>query len=88
MESALATANCLNEHLVSGLGWNQLARISNKSRSQTVGYNSRYRIYAGTRCLGQFAGWTADEAIKQAQRYHPKETITKAVYAGENKKES
>lgn len=48
-----------------------------------MGYKSLYRIYAGERCLGTFGGWTADEAIKQAQKEHPTSLITEAVPNGD-----
>ena len=48
-----------------------------------MGYIGLYKIYAGTKCLGTFRGWTAEEAIKQAQYSYPKSVITKAVHNGD-----
>lgn len=48
-----------------------------------MGYKSLYKIYAGTKCLGTFGGWTADEAIKRAQHRYPTSIITKAVHNGD-----
>jgi len=36
-----------------------------------MGYKSIYKVYDGEKCLGQFGGWTSDEAIKQALIFNP-----------------
>jgi hypothetical protein len=37
-----------------------------------MGYKGIYKVYDETgKCLGQFGGWTADEAIKQCLVFHP-----------------
>lgn len=49
-----------------------------------MGYNSNYRVYVGNKCLGQFSGWTSNDAIKMAQKAHPNVVITKVICLGEN----
>jgi hypothetical protein len=50
-----------------------------------MGYQGTYKVYAGKECLGTFAGWTADEAKEQAQKYNPKSVITSVKHVGENR---
>lgn len=37
-----------------------------------MGYKGVYKVYDETgKCLGQYSGWTGDEAIKQCLIFHP-----------------
>jgi hypothetical protein len=48
-----------------------------------MGYISHYKIYDSKgKCLGTFRGWTGDEAIKSAKKYHPDWDIQSAKHTG------
>lgn len=49
-----------------------------------MGYIGVYRVYDNkNKSLGQFSGWTSDEAIKRAKKAHPTKIIGKCVYLGD-----